>query len=48
LEAAGLEAVEERLVDIATGVKNLRLELVDKSINGTCGAVDPIDCNGDK
>jgi hypothetical protein len=42
LEAAGLEAVEERLVGVATGVKNPRPELVEKGINGTCAMVDPL------
>jgi hypothetical protein len=42
LEAAGLEALEERRVDIASGVKNARPELMEKSINGTCGMVDPL------
>jgi gliotoxin biosynthesis N-methyltransferase len=42
LEAAGLEAVEERHVDVATGVKNPRPELVEKGINGTCSMIDPL------
>jgi hypothetical protein len=42
LEAAGLEAVEQRLVDCPAGARNARADLVAKSINGICGAVGPL------
>jgi hypothetical protein len=42
LEAAGLEAVEERFVDCMAGVRNPKPELVDKSINGMCDAIDAL------
>jgi hypothetical protein len=42
LEAAGLEQVEARFVDGKAGVRNPKPELVGKSINGSCDAIDPL------
>src|SRR3954452_10639880 len=42
LEAAGLEAVEQRFVDCPAGARNARADLVAKSINGICDAIDPL------
>ena len=42
LEAAGLEAVEQRFVDCPAGARNARADLVVKSINGICGAIGPL------
>ena len=37
-----LEAVEQRFVDCPAGAMNARADLVAKSINGICGAIDPL------
>lgn len=42
LEVVGLEAVEERFVDCKAGARNPKPDLVGKSINGTCDAIDPL------
>jgi hypothetical protein len=42
LEAAGLEAVEQRYADCPAGARNARADLVAKSINGICGVIDPL------
>jgi hypothetical protein len=42
LKTAGLEDVEERFVDFKVGAKSSRPDLVAKSINGTCDAIDPL------
>ena len=42
LDAAGLEAVEERVVDCPAGARSPNADLAAKSINGTCGAVEPL------
>jgi hypothetical protein len=42
LEAAGLEAVEQRFVHCPAGARNARADLVAKSINGICDAIDPL------
>ena len=42
LEAAGLEQVEERLVDFPAGARSRTADLAAKSINGSCSAVEPL------
>lgn len=40
--AAGFEDIEERFVECKGGARNPKLELVSKSINGTCDAIEPL------
>lgn len=42
LEEAGLENVEERVVEIPAGARNTNPNLAARSINGVCGALEPL------
>ena len=42
LREAGLEEVEERLVDVPSGARNPNPDLVVKSTDGACNAVPPM------